>query len=50
MLVVDEAHYVKNPKAQRSKAVYAIGEKADYITYSTFPAYISKQSLNERGL
>ncbi len=33
MLVVDEAHYVKNPKAQRSKAVYAIGEKADYITY-----------------
>lgn len=33
MLVVDEAHYVKNPKTQRSKAVYAIGEKAEYITY-----------------
>lgn len=33
MLVVDEAHYVKNPGSQRSQAVYAIGEKADYITY-----------------
>lgn len=33
MLVVDEAHYVKNPQAKRSKAVYAIGEKAKYISY-----------------
>ena len=35
MLVVDEAHYVKNPKAQRSKAIYKLGEEAEYITYMT---------------
>lgn len=33
MLVVDEAHYIKNPKAIRSKVVYALGENSSYLTY-----------------
>ena len=30
IVVVDEAHYLKNPTAKRSKAVYAIGDHAKY--------------------
>ncbi len=35
MLVVDEAHYVKNPDAQRSKLVAATAEKAQRIMFLT---------------
>lgn len=34
-LIVDEAHYVKNPEAKRSKRVYAVGRRADYAWYLT---------------
>lgn len=34
-LVVDEAHYIKNPDAKRSKRVYKISEMAEYILYMT---------------
>lgn len=34
-LVVDEAHYVKNPEAKRSKLVYKISNMAEYILYMT---------------
>lgn len=33
MMVVDEAHYIKNPKAQRTKAVVAAGQRAERILY-----------------
>lgn len=32
-LVVDEAHYVKNPGAKRSQAVYDLNKKCNYIMY-----------------
>ncbi|MDO4198352.1 MAG: DEAD/DEAH box helicase [Erysipelotrichaceae bacterium] len=35
MLVVDEAHYVKNPQAQRTQNVIALSKKADRILYMT---------------
>lgn len=31
--IVDEAHYIKNPDAQRSKAVYKVAEKAEYSVF-----------------
>lgn len=34
-LVVDEAHYVKNPEAKRSKQIYKISEIAEYVLYMT---------------
>jgi SNF2 family DNA or RNA helicase len=34
-LVVDEAHYVKNPHAKRSKRIYKISEIAEYVLYMT---------------
>ncbi len=33
MLVVDEAHYVKNPKANRTVALKSIADMADYICF-----------------
>lgn len=33
MLVVDEAHYVKNPKAQRTQALKRIADVAEYIVF-----------------
>ena len=33
LLVVDEAHYAKNPKAIRSQVVYNLGDKSRYVTY-----------------
>lgn len=35
MLVVDEAHYVKNPGAQRTKALYAVAQKSEHILFMT---------------
>ena len=35
MLVVDEAHYVKNPEAQRTVAVKAITARAEWVLYMT---------------
>ena len=35
LLVVDEAHYIKNPKAQRTKNVTAIGKHAERLLYMT---------------
>jgi superfamily II DNA or RNA helicase len=35
MLVVDEAHYVKNPAARRSRAVYLWTERAERILFLT---------------
>lgn len=34
-LIVDEAHYVKNPNAKRSQMVYKLSEKATYVLYMT---------------
>src|SRR5690625_258735 len=34
-LVVDEAHYAKNPGAKRSQRVYKISEIAEYVLYMT---------------
>jgi len=34
-LVVDEAHFVKNPDAKRSRLVGALGERADHVWYLT---------------
>lgn len=34
-LVVDEAHYVKNPAAKRSQRVYKISDIAEYVLYMT---------------
>lgn len=33
MLVVDEAHYVKNPNAKRSQSVYHLASVADYVLF-----------------
>lgn len=33
MMVVDEAHYIKNPEAQRTRSVVAAGKKAENILY-----------------
>ena len=33
MMVVDEAHYIKNPEAQRTQAVVAAGQRAERILY-----------------
>ncbi len=35
MLVVDEAHYVKNPRTRRAAAVGALGQRADRVLYLT---------------
>lgn len=35
MLVVDEAHYIKNPYAQRTKSVKRIGERAERMLFMT---------------
>ena len=35
LLIVDEAHFVKNPAAQRSKAVYQVTKTADRVIYMT---------------
>lgn len=35
MLVVDEAHYVKNPDAQRTKAVTQLVKQSDFSVYMT---------------
>ncbi len=35
MLIVDEAHYVKNPDAKRSQNVYTLGDQSRFITYMT---------------
>lgn len=34
-LVVDEAHFVKNPEAKRSRLVAALGDRADNVWYLT---------------
>lgn len=34
-LVVDEAHYIKNPGAKRSKFAYALSKKSEYVIYMT---------------
>ncbi|HBV22907.1 MAG TPA: hypothetical protein DEB42_03855 [Jeotgalicoccus sp.] len=33
VLIVDEAHYVKNPSAKRSQSVYDLSEKAEFAVY-----------------
>ncbi|MDT2825011.1 DEAD/DEAH box helicase [Vagococcus lutrae] len=33
VLVVDEAHYIKNPEAQRSKNVYTLSDVAEYVLF-----------------
>ena len=35
MLIVDEAHYVKNPEAIRTKALMKFAEKSEYILFMT---------------
>ena len=35
MMVVDEAHYVKNPKAQRTMAVTSLLPQSEYVVYMT---------------
>lgn len=35
MLVADEAHYVKNPGAQRTQAVRSLSRRADHVLYMT---------------
>lgn len=35
LLVVDEAHYVKNPQAQRTKALQKLAEAAEYALFMT---------------
>lgn len=35
LLVVDEAHYVKNPQAQRTKALSCLAEAAEYVLFLT---------------
>ncbi len=32
-LIVDEAHFVKNPSARRSQSVYQLGEGTEYVLY-----------------
>ncbi|MBW8347888.1 DEAD/DEAH box helicase [Bacillus sp. IITD106] len=33
LLVVDEAHYVKNPEAKRSQSIYKLAGMADYVLF-----------------
>ena len=33
ILIVDEAHFVKNPSARRSQSVYKLGEDTEYVLY-----------------
>src|SRR5699024_11840840 len=33
VLIVDEAHFVKNPGARRSQSVYKLGENTEYVLY-----------------
>jgi len=35
VLIVDEAHYVKNPQAMRTMAVRALSQKAEHLLYMT---------------
>lgn len=35
LLIADEAHYVKNPEAQRSRAVWELAARADYVSFMT---------------
>ena len=35
MIAVDEAHYVKNPTAQRTRAVHELIDKSEYVTLMT---------------
>lgn len=42
MLVVDEAHYVKNPDARRTKSIIDLGNKTDRILYMTGTALENK--------
>jgi superfamily II DNA or RNA helicase len=35
LLVVDEAHYVKNPKAQRSQTIYSMTNRSENVLYLT---------------
>lgn len=35
LLVVDEAHYVKNPKAQRTQALQRLAQVAEYVLFMT---------------
>lgn len=35
LLVADEAHYVKNPEAQRSQAVYQLVKRAEFVLFMT---------------
>lgn len=35
LLVVDEAHYVKNPKAQRTQALQRLAQAAEYVLFMT---------------
>lgn len=35
LLVVDEAHYVKNPKAQRTQALQLLAQAAEYVLFMT---------------
>lgn len=35
LLVSDEAHYIKNDKAQRSKVVYSLTDTSEYVMYMT---------------
>ena len=42
MLVVDEAHFVKNPKAQRTQAVCAMSARAENVLFMTGTALENK--------
>ncbi len=44
MLVVDEAHYIKNPAAQRTRHVKAIAERADRLLFMTGTALENRVS------
>ena len=42
LLIVDEAHYIKNPQTQRTRGVHAIGTRADRILLMTGTALENK--------
>ncbi len=42
MLVVDEAHYVKNPEAQRTKAMMALLQKTENVLYMSGTPLVNK--------
>ncbi len=42
LLIVDEAHYIKNPQTQRTRSVHAIGTHADRILLMTGTALENK--------